>query len=260
MTKQIRYLGYESTLPLNSQQQQRECRLLLHCGHRLSCFFSESPYEQWLETREGYAQVLATQLWPSYLQRRATLFTRARQRLIQHNLRLVFKEVARKTQGLVERDDLLHEGTLGLIRAVDKFNPNKASKLSTYAVLWIQSFIHLAQVQQAQTVKRPMDIVSDALTIDREHWQGQQNQLSAERKHQVRALNGFSLSLSSDAMLSLVEQHENGQFYAQNMAPEPILLRKLLKQFDKRAQMIIKMHYGIECQRDYSLQEIATQL
>ncbi|MEM9400442.1 MAG: sigma-70 family RNA polymerase sigma factor [Verrucomicrobiota bacterium] len=80
----------------------------------------------------------------------------ARKRMIQANLRLVVK-IARdyKNYGLPMLD-LVSEGNLGLIRAVEKFDPNKGAKFSTYASWWIKQAIRRALANQSKTIRLPV--------------------------------------------------------------------------------------------------------
>ena len=82
----------------------------------------------------------------------------ARHKMIQSNLRLVIN-IAKRYSGLgVSMLDLIEEGNLGLMKAVEKFNPRKGYRFSTYAALWIRQYISRAIANQGKTVRIPVYI------------------------------------------------------------------------------------------------------
>lgn len=85
----------------------------------------------------------------------------ARKRMIESNLRLVVK-VARRYMGQgLPLLDLIEEGNIGLIKAVERFKPEKKCRFSTYAVLWIRQSIERGLVRQSRTVRLPAHVVGD---------------------------------------------------------------------------------------------------
>lgn len=92
---------------------------------------------------------------------------RAKERFVQSNLRLV-TSISRKYIGLgLPLLDLIQEGNLGLIRAIDKFDPSKGFKFSTYATPWIQQHISKAIADQARVVRLPVHVVEKLNSIER---------------------------------------------------------------------------------------------
>jgi RNA polymerase primary sigma factor len=78
----------------------------------------------------------------------------ARERLIRHNLRLVITVSRLQRRGTVRLDDVVQEGNLGLLRAVEKFDPHAGTRFSTYAVWWIRAYVG-KYLKQARSNVRP---------------------------------------------------------------------------------------------------------
>lgn len=85
----------------------------------------------------------------------------ARQSMIEHNLRLVIS-IAKGYQGRgVPMDDLIEEGNLGLMHAIDKFEPERGFRFSTYATWWIRQSVDHALIYQGRAVRLPVNVVRE---------------------------------------------------------------------------------------------------
>ncbi|MCP4303760.1 MAG: RNA polymerase sigma factor RpoD [bacterium] len=141
------YLQEIGRYPLLTPQQEVELAMQMEAGGRAS------------EKLQGEAAAELPVADRVILQRAARNADRARKRLVEANLRLVVS-IAKKYVGRgLSLLDLIQEGNLGLIRAVEKFDYRKGFKFSTYATWWIRQAVTRALADQARTIRVPVHMV-----------------------------------------------------------------------------------------------------
>ena len=139
------YLQEIGRYPLLTSQQEVELAMQMETGSR-----ADEKLEAGGRLSDGERLIL---------QRSVRLADRARKRLVEANLRLVVS-IAKKYVGRgLSLLDLIQEGNLGLIRAVEKFDYRKGFKFSTYATWWIRQAVTRALADQARTIRVPVHMV-----------------------------------------------------------------------------------------------------
>jgi len=203
----------------------------------------------------------------------------ARERMIRSNLRLVISIAKRYTNMGLTFSDLVEEGNIGLMRAVEKFNPKRGYRFSTYASWWIKQGVMRALSNQGKTIRIPVYIY-DMISRWRKVRDGLMQKLSRiptrkeiakvmeipiEKVKEIENIAGRPSSLNApvsiDSTVELIDLIEDDAAHSPERKMGEVLkgerVQELLKDLDERERKILIFRFGLGGEEPQTLESVA---